>query len=479
LQALAGAQAAASPVVVWGQTLKLAELAWRAGDVEHARQGFQIVADDPQAPDSARQQADLALGLLATGSKPPEPGAVTEVQWQARADELLARFEGLQKTAAGQARPAGDWLWRVAPALLLLVLLVWSAIELASLRGIPAPVTEATLSPTARASSTMTFVTGATTLTPAPIAAERALVGSISFEPTTLTLPADGHTTQEIVLRVLDVYGQPVAGQRVSLSQQQPDWQAARHWEAVSGPTGEIRWTFAAGSEPGDALLRASVDKVVSRLAVTLIAPTTRIVIEPASFDIGMSDTADLLVRASQVKDGAPMTGTVVTLRVAPPQLAEISGATLITTKTDANGEVKGWQLTAGQVGQGYVSAQLGTGQGVTATLTVRPVVVAQDLNTSLYSSPSTNANVVAMTKTDERYLVVGKNSEDTWLQVRLADGQLAWVVRIAAVKVEGETAEVPIVIPGAEPIEVPPMRPSPTHASTTAVVSTPTPGTR
>ncbi len=484
LRALAAGQGPMGASPVWGQTLRLAELAWRAGDQEHARQGFQIVAHDEDAPAAARQHAELALELLAAGREPSEAEAAAVAGWQARADELLARFEGLQKAASGRARPAGErlrWVVTAAAGLLLVVLVVWSAIENSRLRAeLVGRQPAATQTTVARQPAL-----AATPTQPAPSGAQ-----TLAFEGMQEYVLSIG-SERTLTVRMLGPNGEPAAGVLVSFRAESSGGQITLPTipNAPTGPDGRARITITA-KELGEVSLIARVLQKEARVSIRVVLPPTttpteaptampietpptaaptmppslatvptsqiRVVIEPASFDLGIGETTDLLVRVSQGEAGVPVTRTVIMLRVAPPELAEISGATLITTTTDANGEVKGWQLTGGQVGEGSVAAQLGTGEVATATLTVRPVVLAQSTGINLRSGPDTSAAVVELTKGGERYVVVGKSSDDTWLQVRLTDGRLAWVVRMAAIRVEGETADVPIVTAGAEPTQTP-----------------------
>jgi len=251
---------------------------------------------------------------------------------------------------------------------------------------------------------------------------------SVTFED----LPAVLQVGNEMPLtvRVLGPNGEPVAGIQVSFRAESGGGQITLPMipEVDTGSSGRARITIKA-TQVGQVSVIARTLQKEARVSIQVVPPPTvtpteapaeapivvsptavpatnpapatvtptaqiRLVIEPADFDLGIGETADLLVQASQADGGAPVANTQITLSVAPPELAQIQMAgtgaitpmTVITATTDDYGEVKGWQLTGGQVGQGRVSAQLETGEEVTATLTVRPVVVAPSANINLRS---------------------------------------------------------------------------------------------
>ena len=324
------------------------------------------------------------------------------------------------------------------------------------------------------------------------------------------TLLADGTASLTLTLVVTGTDGRPATDIPIKFS-------VEPQGEQIKLPTlppqqtdgnGRAQITVTAGKATGTVSLIAQAAQKTARVSIRVVLPPTamptetpavmpteapptamstitpspvvtttsriRVVIEPASFDIGIGETTDLLVRVSQGEAGVPVTRTVITLSVEPPELALIAGTTTVPALTNENDETATQQLTGRKVGLGKVMARLDTGEAISATLTVRPVVVAPSANINLRSGPSTNAAVVAGTRKGERYVVVGKESDDTWLQVRLADRGLAWVSRKAGVEVEGETTDVPVMSPEVEPIETPSETATPAPV---VIIPTPTHG--
>jgi WD40 repeat protein len=171
---------------VWAQTLRLAEAAWRAGDLTTAQEGFQTVAADEGAPASARQYAALAQKRLAAGEAVPDVGEAMGAQWQARADDLLNRWADLLKAAPRPApaapQPRRSRLRLTAAVLLGLALLaLWLSLislangnrlaaELARLAGTLAPTATPTAAPQALAPAPVASPTRMVTPTSSPTA---------------------------------------------------------------------------------------------------------------------------------------------------------------------------------------------------------------------------------------------------------------------------------------------------------------------
>ena len=191
--------------------------------------------------------------------------------------------------------------------------------------------------------------------------------------------------------------------------------------------------------------------------AATLPSATLRITLDPPVFDLGVYQKAILKAMVTALDDGAPVTNTLVTLRVEPAGLATIAGqATYQGTTDDSNGELTA-ELTFGPVtGAGKLVVYLVEGTKAEAPIMVRPVAHnKQAPYARLYVIPSAaQVSFLREAAKDERLPIVGATTVGgvVWYQVRLPDDGMAWTSTKAgdasAPIIEGDVMGLPSIDP-------------------------------
>lgn len=293
-------------------------------------------------------------------------------------------------------------------------------------------------------------------------------VAMLTFEPSSIDL---GQVSGPISITVaaLAQDGIGIASQMITLIVNGTGSVAPARVE--TGPDGRASFTYMPGEarQAGTIISASGEARGVLELRLPVIPPA-RIALEPTTFDLGVQQKAAVKVGVTTIDAGAPVTNTLVTLRVEPEGLATIAGQAIYQGTTDAsNGELTAELEFGPSAGAGRLVIALANGTPVEAPIIVRPVAVNNSKNVNLRVGPATSYDPAGDLQRGQPVVVLARNADGSWLQVRTVDGALAWV-SANVVQVTGGQERVPAVTLTPAP--------APTAAPTSApVVSTPTPG--
>ena len=252
--------------------------------------------------------------------------------------------------------------------------------------------------------------------------------------------------------------------------------------EVVTGPDGRAQFRYVPAEPKLATVITAASGEMNGRLDLLLPAtPAGKIALEPTAFDFGVNQKARVKMIVTTLDGGAPITNTPVTLSVQPERLATIGGQATYRGTTDAsNGELTAELVFGPVTGAGKLVVVLVDGTQAVAPITVRPVVVAPTKAVNLRTGPGASFDQAGELPAGQSAVVLGKNADGSWLQVRMAGEPLAWVSG-GVVKVTGGLDSVPVVMPTPAPTAPPTVTQTPTNTPspiprTVPVVSTPTP---
>lgn len=459
-------------LALWQRTLMLADADWRSGNLDRAGQAYRSVADDSDAPTSARDYARLALDQVTDDVPVPEAMDTAAAHWQTRADDVLEQISQALAAprpsgAPAQSRP-GRW-WVMAGALLALLLLALAALSLvsanrvanslASLETAVADPVGAKSSPTDAELVTVPEVDVPNELpsnnpSDQPGPTNAVSIGSISFAPDHLELPADGASIAQVVISVLDVFRQPVQGQVVTLNLSGVEVLLQDGSTVATGERGDAVVTLRAGNAAGQATLSATAQDVVELMALELTAPVYGLSMLPEYVDIGVGQEVTISLQLTSSILLTPPVSLPTSLTMTPP-IADfdtpdgISTSEFMTVSLDTNA----WavvRLTGKQVGQAQLVGEVIDGIGVSdaITVTVRPIARVTNLGSlNLRSAPSSMGSVLRQAYEGDLLLIVGRTANGDWLQVQLEDKTFAWVSKnVFGLTVLGDLDEVAII---------------------------------
>lgn len=462
-------------LALWQRTLTLADADWRSGNLERAGQAYRSVADDSEAPASARHYARLALDQVTDDVPAPEAMDTAAAHWQTRADDVLEQISQALAAPRPSGAPArsrpGRW-WVMAGALLALLLVTLVALSLinanriaSSLAGLETAVAErAGVAPSP-------LPVG---LAPAegsdPSALEPVLSLAITYDvdgqPSDVARPGQiltfqvriensgASTAYDVALTCTSPAGvDPIVAGAREVNAGELTHKGLRI-EPGQNVNTELVFVVSSDEPDGTGLLLECVashaESVVagSSSVVWLEQPEPiLIMLLPDRLDLGVSESVDLMIRVTQGSAGTPITNTQLTIQVEP---AALLAAAVDPVMTDQNGEAV-VILQAGQsVGNGQMTVQLTeSGEAYLAALIIRPTVFVPP-STNIRSEPSvSSAAILNVPDRSKPFTIIGQSETDPWWQIRLPDNTTAWVSKIGqGVETVGDVANVPIALP-------------------------------
>ncbi len=460
-------------LALWQRTLTLADADWRSGNLDRAGHAYRSVADDSDAPASARDYARVALDQVAEDVPAPEAMDTSAAHWQTRADDVLEQITHALAAPRPSGPPArgraGRWWWVMAGVLLAMTLLMLAALSLISANRIAnslASLETAVVDPAGAKSSPTDaeLVTVPEVDVPNELPSNNpsdqsgptnsASIGSISFFPDHLELPADGASIAQVVINVLDVFRQPVQGQEVTLDLSGVEILLQDGSTVVTGEHGDAVVTLRAGNAAGQANLSATAQDVVELMTLELTAPVYGLSMLPEYVDIGVGQEVTISLQLTSSILLTPPVSLPISLTMTPP-IADfdapdgISTSEFMTVSLDTNA----WtvvRLTGKQVGQAQLVGELvdEIGDSKAITVTVRPIARVTNLGgLNLRSAPSSIGSVLRQAYEGDLLLIVGRTANGDWLQVQLEDKTLAWVSKnVFGLTVLGDLDEVAII---------------------------------